>query len=231
MRHLEVHLNFKGSDERRLVLHCVFHYIKPMDTNSLRQAMRQQRRQLTIVERTVLSQQLTFQLLQQSFVHASQAIACYWPFDGEVDTQSIISILQSLDKTCYLPVLDAKTKLLHFAEYAVDTPLQTNRYGIAEPIQSKIGVSILCLDLILLPMVAFDAQGHRLGTGGGYYDRTLHSLGSCPRPTKPLLVGLAYEFQRITYLQPQPWDITLDGIITDQQLYSTTLGNQTCIIG
>lgn len=196
-----------------------------MNSATFRQIIRQQRRQLKAAERAALSLQLTSLLSQQTFFIHSNAVACYWPFDGEIDTLPIIKTLWSLNKLCYLPIIDAENKLVRFAEYTETDLLQKNCYGIAEPSKEKAITLLQSIDLILLPIVAFDTLGHRLGTGGGYYDRTLHSLRSGPRPAKPLLVGLAYEFQKIDSLQPQSWDVTLDGIITEQQFYSTTLGN------
>jgi len=72
------------------------------------------------------------------------------------------------------------------------------------------------LDLILLPLVAFDKSGHRLGMGGGYYDRTLAFLAHRRLWRKPHLLGTAYQFQQLETLPTQPWDIPLDGIATEQ---------------
>lgn len=225
MRHLETHLNLKGSIERRLVLQSAAYYINLMDITSLRQTLRQQRRQLSVTERCLFSQQLTTRLMQSPLLTNSKAIACYWPFDGEIETQMIIEQLWSFNKQCYLPALSADTKLLHFIEYTKSSSLQLNHFGITEPTNKERAISPEKLDLVLLPLVGFDESGNRLGTGGGYYDRTFAFVNGSPRPAKPLLIGLAYDFQKITTLQPQHWDITLDGIITEKQLYLTSLGN------
>lgn len=196
-----------------------------MDNTSLRQAMRQRRRQLKVVERTLLSQQLTARLLQQAFFNNSQTIACYWPFDGEIDTLLIIKALWKQNRHCYLPVINTTSRSLHFARYKEDSRLHDNRYGIAEPLLENSTLPVQQLDLVLLPLVAFDAAGHRLGTGGGYYDRSLQTFNVSSRPDKPVLIGLAYEWQKMDSLQPQSWDIMLDGIMTDQAFYPTTARN------
>lgn len=193
-----------------------------MTIPNLRAMIRQQRRQLCATERSILSRQITTQLIQLACFSRSQHIALYWPFDGEVETQGIIQHSWAHNKCCYLPVIDPELKQFTFYPYLQNTYLQINRYGIMEPPPSR-GIAVQNLDLILLPLVAFDANGHRLGTGGGYYDRSL-SLLKQPSPlVKPLLIGLAYEFQRVEALQPQPWDINLDRIITEQNLYTTSL--------
>jgi 5-formyltetrahydrofolate cyclo-ligase len=75
------------------------------------------------------------------------------------------------------------------------------------------------LDLVLTPLVAFDAQGHRLGMGGGFYDRSFAYLLRHSRWLRPRLIGLAYDFQRQTRLPHQPWDVPLHAIATDHRLY------------
>jgi 5-formyltetrahydrofolate cyclo-ligase len=75
------------------------------------------------------------------------------------------------------------------------------------------------LDVILMPLVAFDGQGNRLGMGAGYYDRTLAFLRHRRHWRKPRIIGLAYEFQRMPALPAEPWDVPLDGIITEAGFY------------
>ena len=75
------------------------------------------------------------------------------------------------------------------------------------------------LDLILMPLVSFDDNGNRLGMGGGFYDRSLEFLRHRTRWHKPQVFGIAYDFQRINGLTPDPWDIPLQGVITDRAVY------------
>lgn len=74
------------------------------------------------------------------------------------------------------------------------------------------------LDLIFLPLVAFDAAGWRLGSGAGFYDRSLSHLGIGRVWRRPKLIGIGYEFQRVERLEPRPWDIPMDGVVTDERL-------------
>ena len=85
--------------------------------------------------------------------------------------------------------------------YARDAPLRPNRYGIAEPdARRRARIAVRHLDLVLVPLVAVDPRGTRLGTGAGFYDRCLHHLRAGRRWRRPKLIGLGYEFQRVDRL-------------------------------
>ena len=124
-----------------------------------------------------------------------------------------------MGKACYLPVI-TPGKSLWFAPYEDGDPLAPNRFGIPEPARAGIKlVSARVLDLILTPLVAFDDQGHRLGMGSGFYDRTLSFLRHRRVWRKPRLLGVAHELQHLSALQAAPWDVPLDGVATDESLY------------
>jgi 5-formyltetrahydrofolate cyclo-ligase len=137
---------------------------------------------------------------------------------GEVSPHLIVEAAQKLGKRCYLPVLALdKPDHLWFMPFHKDTVFIKNRFGIPEP---KIEADRLFppqdLDLVITPLVAFDAQCHRIGMGAGFYDRTFAFLQATPRPAKPLLCGLAYGFQQVDDTRPQAWDIALNYVITDE---------------
>jgi 5-formyltetrahydrofolate cyclo-ligase len=73
--------------------------------------------------------------------------------------------------------------------------------------------------LVLLPLVAFDATGNRLGMGGGYYDRSFAFKKSLPPASKPILVGIAHQLQKVAALSVEHWDIVMDTIATNRALY------------
>lgn len=151
----------------------------------------------------------------------SRRIACYLPNDGEIDTAPLIERLQRQRKTCYLPVLSRLSQdRLWFAPVEPGMKYRPNRFGIPEPVV-KAGARVRAqeLDLILLPLVGFDSRGNRLGMGGGFYDRSLEFLRHRNCWRKPHLLGIAYDFQRISGLEPDPWDIPLQGVVTDQAIY------------
>lgn len=120
---------------------------------------------------------------------------------------------------------DNKTKnnFLSFIEYNKTTKFQYNKYNIPEPIASNDSsfINPQQLDVVFVPLVAFTKLGQRLGMGGGYYDRTFAFLANSSNNIleKPLLIGVAYDFQCLDYLPHQDWDIKLYGIATQSTFY------------
>ena len=152
-------------------------------------------------------------ILQSSLLfQQSQHIACYYPYKNEFDCLPIIQKIWQAKKNCYLPVLTQKT--LGFAKYQENTELQLNRYNILEP-SHKHFIVLENLDLVLLPLLGFDFQGNRLGMGAGFYDYTFQALRFMK---KPFLLGLGYAVQHVSILPQDPWDVVLDGILTEKNL-------------
>jgi 5-formyltetrahydrofolate cyclo-ligase len=111
-----------------------------------------------------------------------------------------------------------KGQRLHFAPWQSGDDVQPNRYGIPEPVEPAELFEPFQLDLVLVPLLGFDRRGHRLGHGGGYYDRSFAFLKEQVRPTEPLLVGIAYAFQELPRIEAAKWDVALDFIATDREL-------------
>jgi 5-formyltetrahydrofolate cyclo-ligase len=115
-------------------------------------------------------------------------------------------------KHCYLPLVrHDRPSHLYFVEYSQDDQLQPGNFGILEPAfdPQKI-IEPNDLDLVLMPLVAFDAHGNRLGTGGGYYDRTF------AQASQPLLIGVAFSCQEVPQIEAQSWDIKLHGVVSEK---------------
>lgn len=183
-----------------------------MDSNAIRQLMRERRRSLSEQQQSKASIGLVHQLSNlPAFCHSTR-IAFYLANDGEIDPSIAMGIAEAAGKQCYLPVLHPlKQNRLYFAEYQNGDPLLINRFGIKEPsLKSAKIVPPLGIDLILLPLVAFDRDGNRLGMGGGFYDRTLAIQKKFTR-----LIGLAQSCQETDKITHQPWDIALQAIVTD----------------
>lgn len=193
----------------------------PTEKTDLRRSLRIRRNTLSAEERRLAARQLALNVAGTRLFLTSRRIACYLPNDGEIDTGGIIERVGRLRKTCYLPVL---SRLLHdrlwFARIGAETEFTPNRFGIPEPV---VGARELVraqeLDLILMPLVGFDDDGNRLGMGGGFYDRSLEFLRHRHHWRKPHVLGLAYDFQRVNGLVPDPWDIPLQGVATDRAVY------------
>lgn len=111
---------------------------------------------------------------------------------------------------------------MRFAAYQAHTQLKLNRYGIAEPDNLDF-LPAAALDLVIVPLLGFDKHGQRLGSGAGHYDRTFAFLNNLVKPSKPVLIGLAYELQAVTTLPAASWDVRLDHIITENAVYSYDL--------
>ncbi|HVX04553.1 MAG TPA: 5-formyltetrahydrofolate cyclo-ligase [Rhodanobacteraceae bacterium] len=145
-------------------------------------------------------------------------VAGYWAVRGELPLNLAVASLARREQHYFLPVLGA-TRQLFFAEYSTGAAITHNRFGIPEPVAPADGrLSPQDMDVILLPLLAFDREGHRLGTGGGWYDSSLAFLRAGPRPAAPLLVGIGYAFQEVEAIPAEPWDVDLDYIATDSEL-------------
>lgn len=191
------------------------------DVSQLRRQLRESRRRLTAQE--YRSHSLTINRLiacTGAFNH-NQRIAFYLSTDAEVDLAPLIARARHTKKTCFLPVLrPAPSRALWFAEFKDGAALCPNRFGIDEPYPYKRTiVPPWGLDMILMPLVGFDANGHRLGMGGGFYDRTLSYLQHRRYWKRPLLVGVAHECQKVGQLFPNPWDIPLNIVISEAGIY------------
>ena len=194
-----------------------------INRDAIRQHIRQQRKKLTKQEQQQAAQQLEQQLTKLSEVLKAQHIAIYLSNDGELDTTLFIQWCWKQNKHVYLPVLHPFTKKhLLFFQYTQKTSMKKNKFGIPEP---KLNIKTLCplpqIDVLFMPLVAFDTQGNRLGMGGGFYDRTLANYQQDP-PKKPLLFGLAHNCQQVDEVPIDSWDIPLQKIITPSKVIQPT---------
>jgi 5-formyltetrahydrofolate cyclo-ligase len=139
-------------------------------------------------------------------------VAGYWANDGELGLHPLL--LGRPPIRYHLPVLEPGRRL-RFVEWRSGDPLVQNRFGIPEPAAGE-RLPGEALDLVLCPLLAFDHGGHRLGTGGGYYDRSFAFLAGVARPSRPLLVGVGYAVQEVATLESADWDIDLDAVATEE---------------
>lgn len=183
---------------------------------SIRNRMRQARRSLSQQQQNQAAIELWYQFRTSPLFLSSRRIGIYLANDGEIDPGFLAQSLYRLNRTLALPRIDPMgINRISFASYKRDTKLATNRFGIDEPVEMN-SIPVIGLDLVLFPLVAFDESGNRLGMGGGFYDRAF-SFKKTSRTLGPKLVGLAHECQRVDDLQVDSWDISLDGILTDQR--------------
>lgn len=185
---------------------------------SLRAEFRNRRRALPTQAQERAAEALKRNLACTHEIRCASRIAFYVAQDGEIDPAHLMTWCLNAHKRCYLPVLAPghHDGFLWFGRVRIGDRLEINRFGIPEPVEAV--EPRLCpwtLDVVLLPLVAFDGHGHRLGMGGGFYDR---SLDFAHRFRRPWLVGLAHDCQRARSLPADAWDVPLDAIATDREL-------------
>ncbi|MBA1148438.1 5-formyltetrahydrofolate cyclo-ligase [Ectothiorhodospiraceae bacterium WFHF3C12] len=181
----------------------------------LRRQMRRRRRALRPDERKRAARRLTARLRRSKPYRHSRSVAVYFPADGEMDLRPLVRAAWRDGKRLYLPVLPHHGRRgMAFRRYRPGTRLRRNYMGIAEPTDEP-GIAVRHLDLVLAPLVAFDAAGRRLGMGGGYYDHTFAFLHHRRRWQHPRLVGVAFGFQEVEALPGEPWDVPLWGVCTE----------------
>lgn len=145
----------------------------------------------------------------------SRHVAGYWAVQGELPLSVVVArIDRDPAKSFYLPRLahDADHGL-EFAEWRIGDAAAPNRFGIPEPAGDAYPTS--ALDMVLVPLVGFDRCGNRLGTGGGWYDRSFASRRESTAP--PLLVGVGFACQEVSGIDSETWDVPMDWIVTEHE--------------
>ncbi|MDG4552316.1 MAG: 5-formyltetrahydrofolate cyclo-ligase [Candidatus Contendobacter sp.] len=190
------------------------------DPPARRRRLRARRRALSPIERDRAALAVARRLEDWPAWDGAIRVAGYWACDGELDPAPLLERAWATHRQVYLPVLDGECSL-RFAPYLPGTPLRRNRFHIPEPDVSPMEwLEPSRLDVVLLPLVAFDSAGTRLGMGGGWYDRAFAFLRdpACRSGHRPVLLGLGYEFQRVAALVRQAWDVPLDAAVTETAL-------------
>ena len=177
------------------------------DKTLLRRQLQMERQ--TMVDRHRRADQLQEVLRVWLLGRSEVAIGAYWPIKGEFDTLPALYRWAESDnqRIIGLPVILRETKQLRFHAWWPGCPMEEDAYGIPKPKDTPQFEP----QLLLVPCVGYGPGGYRLGYGGGFYDRTLAEL----RP-KPVTVGLAYALGHVPWLQPEPHDVPLDVIVTEE---------------
>jgi 5-formyltetrahydrofolate cyclo-ligase len=181
----------------------------------LRAELRKLRRDLTSQDIKKADEGLAQQYLNYQSGKSFQKVAIYLQHDNEVPTFLLIKQLMAQGTELYIPKIDSDRKNHHmeFCRYYPNQELTTNHFGIAEPRHNDY-VDINELDIIFMPLTAFDMNGNRLGMGGGYYDRALRKLTN----QGTVLAGLAYDFQLIPLCPTEAFDQSLKIVLTPTTL-------------
>jgi 5-formyltetrahydrofolate cyclo-ligase len=134
----------------------------------------------------------------------------YYPSNYEIDDLAILDLLEKKNFKVSLPIIK-KDNQMNFYRWSRSDPLRVNKFGIPEPVSSKIFYP----DILLVPLVAYDNNLNRLGYGGGYYDRFIEKL---EKTKKIIKIGLAFSFQKISSIPIDQYDKRLDFIITEKEI-------------
>lgn len=192
------------------IIKYVFNGVKKMNKKELRKIMIEKRDNIHKEEKAVMDKNIIFSLKEKEFYKNSKNIFIYLGFGSEIDTMSYIQDFINDGKHIFIPRIDIKTKKMEAVEITSLDGLKENKYGILEPDNNKEEFYKNNLELIILPGVAFDHSGRRIGYGGGYYDRYLEDIDK-----RIIKVALIYDFQLLENVPAEEHDIKADYIITE----------------
>jgi 5-formyltetrahydrofolate cyclo-ligase len=176
------------------------------DRRALRRRLRAARRAVPAAERPAAARAIDRALAGLGLPRPGTRISAFHPFDGEIDPGDFLRRARTLGCRTYFPVVTSlRGRRMRF----VPDPERGTRDAI----------SPRWLDLVLVPLVGFDARGHRLGMGAGLYDRHFAFLRHRRAWRRPLLIGVAFEAQKLPRLAEAPHDVQLDGVVTERGVY------------
>lgn len=158
------------------------------------------------------SRKLTERLLALPEVRAAKVVACFVAIHGEVNLSSAARGLRDRNATVVLPRVDLEEQAIVLHVHGDGDPLDEGGFGVPEPLSNAPRVDLASVDLVLVPGLAFDPRGHRIGYGKGYYDQLLPTLPNAFR----LAVG--YDFQLVAEVPNLPHDVPVHAIVTDTRV-------------
>lgn len=179
----------------------------------LRREFRRRRAAHSRAERRRAAERAATRLARCRWFRQARHVALYLPYGSELDTAPLRALCEHQGQRLYVPVIRDGGQL-RFARLAPGTRLRGNRYGIAEPSARRLRRPG-SLDVVIVPLTAFDRHGYRLGTGGGYYDRSFAQR----RGRRPKLVGYAFATQQAEALPHETWDVRLDAVVTERAIH------------
>ena len=186
--------------------------------DQIRREVRSRRRSISSSDRAAAARSFAVIADRMHLLRPGARIALYQAYGSEADPKFITR--KALARGCevFLPVItQRRTSRMHFFAFERDARLVRNSFGIFEPARkASARISPRRLDIIFMPLVAFDDRGSRLGSGAGFYDRCVRHLHVGRRWRRPKLIGVAFAQQRVEQLQSASWDIPMDAVITER---------------
>ncbi len=182
-----------------------------MPKKTVRQSMLARRRILAASEVKSASLMVQSRFIASDEFARADVLALYAPIHNEVDTAAVFAAARSSAKTVLYPTVSGTG--IEFRPVIDLEELRKGAFGIPEPPESRELYNPLDIDLIVIPGVAFDLAGKRVGYGKGYYDKTLHFVEG-----RKKLVGFCYEFQLVEEIKDEPHDVRMDLLVTEKRV-------------
>lgn len=183
---------------------------EPNQKQLLRAECRARRAALSAEEQTAHASAFARHFLRAVNV-GNKTVAGYSAFRHELDVQPLLTMLAQGDRMCCLPVTSPPSRELFFRRWHSKTKMVPGSFGILVPAPEAEAVTP---EIIIVPLVGFDANRQRIGYGAGYYDATLGALRK--RGLKPFTVGVGYSVQQVESIPVQEHDEALDMIVTEK---------------
>lgn len=187
--------------------------IDALSKPQIRRHMRDRRAALSHKQQSIAENGLAQHSRKSARLLQAKKILSYAPFAGEISPNKLIKNLAT--NRISFPRI-SNFRLCQMRLYPASKIERLNKYGIEEPKAIGSPERANSFDVILVPLVAFDRDGNRIGMGRGYYDRALQSL-THQKSTRPFLIGIAHHFQEVKSCQATAWDVPLDAILTDRE--------------
>lgn len=175
----------------------------------LRLTLRHRRAALDEDDQAAATMAVMTRLARIPVLRRARLVAGYRAVRGELDIDAALLLLAERGATVTIPRVVGEH--LEFVPWVDDTPTIDGTFGIPEPVGGT-ALPLRSHDVILAPVVAFDASGSRLGQGGGFYDRALAACGD----QRPVVIGIAHAFQEVDHVPGQPWDVRIDAVVTEE---------------
>lgn len=182
-----------------------------MIKESLRREFLERRQGVSAQARRAASAKISSSLISLAEFEQSAGIAAFWPLAEEVDVRLIVDAARTIEKRVYLPRVNKNRGCLEFSIFAGDpAELAPGPFGILQP--TTPGAPLEEIDLVIVPALAYDLRGHRLGYGAGYYDRFLKTV-------KCASIGVTFDAQTIDILPTKDHDVAVDLVVTESRVF------------
>jgi 5-formyltetrahydrofolate cyclo-ligase len=184
-----------------------------IDRAALRRALRARRRAIRGIDRQRAAEQVAYRVDAARWLQPGRHIGLYLAMPEELDTGPLLQLALRRGCGVALPrIVSTRHNRMRFHDLA--GPTRRGAFGIAEPQGGRLRAP-RSMDVVFVPLVGFDPQGHRIGMGRGFYDRYFAHRARLAHWRRPLLIGLAYEVQRVPALPASMHDVPLDAIVTE----------------